>query len=429
MTPGARIAAAIDLLEKIERSASPADDVISAYHRSRRFIGSTDRREISRHVFTVLRHRARLNWWTRGGDAQASVLAALIFVDGLGRPEITTAFDGRGYNPPALDDGELALTDKMSGQPIDQDDMPAWVRAEVPEWLSDGLSAAWGKKFESEATALNQPAFLDLRVNTLKTDFTRVLEVLKNDGIEADATSYSPIGLRVRKRTNLQSTTAFKGGFVEVQDEGSQLVSLLVGAKADMKTIDFCAGGGGKTLALAAAMKDGGPLIACDLDESRLKRLPARLKRAGVSNVSRRTLSGLDDPWIGESKATAARVLLDVPCSGAGAWRRNPAAKWRLTPARLAGYVAEQQSILAAAAPMVAPGGRLIYATCSVLAEENERQIDWFLGEQADYRLRPVGEVWAETIGSPCPCPGPYLSLTPGGHGTDGFFAAILEKA
>lgn len=425
MKPGARVAAAIELLEKVERSQSPADDVISAHYRGRRFIGSKDRREISRLVFSAIRHHARLNHWTNGGDIRKRMLALLRRVDDLSPAEIAGLFSGDGYAPPALNPEEASFVRAPTDRPADA---PAWVAAEIPEWLYPDLATAWGEETEDEAAALNTPAPLDLRVNTLKADVGRALEVLRNDKIEAEATPLSPIGLRLSGRVNLQATTTFKGGFVEVQDEGSQLIALLTAAKADQRTIDFCAGGGGKTLALAATMKDGGPLIACDLEEERLKRLGPRLKRAGVFNITRQSISGLDDPWIAANVGTAERVLLDVPCSGAGAWRRNPAAKWRLTPDRLDGYTKTQQEILETASQLVAPGGRLIYATCSVLQAENEKQIDRFLSTNLGFRLVPVGEVWAETIGGDCPCANPYLKLTPYRNGTDGFFAAVMER-
>ena len=283
-----------------------------------------------------------------------------------------------------------------------------------------------------ESQALNQPGSLDLRINTLKGDCTRALQVLQKDQIEANPTAFSPLGLRVKGRVNLQASTAFKGGFIEIQDEGSQLVAALVATKADMKTIDLCAGGGGKTLALSAAMKDGGPLIACDTDLDRLKKLKPRLRRSGVSNVTRHHLIGDNDPFYTEHALTAERVLTDVPCSGSGAWRRAPAQKWRLTPERLSELITLQQKIMNQAAALIIPGGRLIYATCSVLPDENERQLEWFLEQHLNFIAIPIPEIWKTTMGSICPenavSQGTYLSLTPAKHNTDGFFAAVLER-
>jgi 16S rRNA (cytosine967-C5)-methyltransferase len=437
MTPGARIAAAIEILEKIERSGSPAEDVVSAYIRGRRYIGSKDRRSITGRVFDILRKQARLNWLSKTENARARVLTDLRLNEGISDAEINGLFNGEGYAPKPLDADETTLLETLKDTSFADADFPAPIQAELPDWLAEKLSAQWGDSFLAEAQALNQPASLDLRVNTLKGDCARALQVLQKDKIEASATALSPLGLRVEGRVNLQASTAFKGGFIEIQDEGSQLVAALVATKADMKTIDLCAGGGGKTLALGAAMKDGGPLIACDTDEDRLKKVKPRLRRGGVSNVTRHPLTGADDPFYAEHAATAERVLADVPCSGSGAWRRAPAQKWRLTQERLNELTELQRDILNKAADLVIPGGRLIYATCSVLPEENEDQIAWFLEQHPDFKALPIADVWQATIGTDCPSNaispginnGTYLSLTPARHDTDGFFAAVLEKA
>ena len=429
MTPGARIAAAIEVLEKIEKSYSPADKVISHYYRSRRYIGSKDRREISSRVFKILRHHARLLWWTNGGLPRLRTIASLALLDRIPKEEIRNLFDGSGYAPPPLSPYELERINHLSDQMINDEAMPDWLSGEVPAWLSGELKSNWTIDFDREAKALNQPAPLDLRVNTLKSTSAKAIEILKFDGIKATPTPFSPIGLRIHERVNIYNTSAFKRGSVDIQDEGSQLVSLLVDARTDQKTIDFCAGGGGKTLALAATMKDGGPLIACETDASRLNKMNRRLKRAGASNITRKTLDGLDDPWIEGSAGSACRVLLDTPCSGSGAWRRSPAAKWRLTPDELARQLKRQALILEAGAKLVAPGGRLIYTTCSVLRKENEGQIEQFLENDGNFEVLPIPQVWTSVIGSDCPSAGPFLNLTPARHGTDGFFCAVLERA
>ncbi len=432
MTPGARIAATIEILEKIERSGSPADEVVSAYMRGRRYIGSKDRRAINTRLFDSLRRRARLDYHLEkeGGETlpRLRVLADLLLSEQLSLNEIGALFDGQGYAPQQLGDGEKELVKKLSGKFLLDPEMPEWIQAETPEWLWPQLSVQWGERTSGEMAALNDQATMDLRVNTLKADCGRALEVLKKDNVEAEPTSYSPIGLRVKKRVNLQATTAFRSGFVEIQDEGAQLVALLCDAIANHKCVDFCAGGGGKSLALAAQMKDGGPLLACDTDHNRLDRMKPRLKRAGASNVTRHYLQGDDESWIVENANTAERVLVDIPCSGTGAWRRNPAAKWRLTPEKLDDLVELQRQILTQAASLVAPGGRLIYATCSVLPQENIQQIDWFLAQNSEFTTLPIADIWRQTIGTNCPVEGVYLEITPARHGTDGFFSAILEK-
>jgi 16S rRNA (cytosine967-C5)-methyltransferase len=215
---------------------------------------------------------------------------------------------------------------------------------------------------------------------------------------------------------------------VEVQDEGSQIAALLVGARPGMRVVDFCAGAGGKTLALAAGMENRGKLVACDVSASRLERAVRRLRRAGVSNVERRALSSERDKWVKRHGSGFDRVLVDAPCLGTGTWRRNPDAKWRATPANLAELVIRQQEILVSAARLVRPGGRLVYATCSLLREENEDQAEAFLAAAPEFTLVPAALIWAETIGGSSPGGERYLRLTPAQHGTDGFFVATFER-
>ena len=433
MTPGARIATTIEILEKIQRSGSPAEDVVSAYVRGRRYIGSKDRRNIINRVYNVLRRQARLDWLIEGSNCRERVIADLLLLDKTSLGEFNVLFNGKGYSPTVLSKDELKLLTKLKDVSFKDISFPQQIEGELPAWISEKLSSTWGANFLTEAIALNQPAPLDLRVNTLKGDCGRVLQILKKDKIEAKITRLSPIGLRIKNRVNLQASTALKGGFVEIQDEGSQLISLLVETKANMKTIDLCAGGGGKTLALGAIMKDGGPLIACDIDADRLKRLKSRLKRGGISNVTQHCIEGDNDTWYSEHAETAERVLIDVPCSGSGAWRRAPAQKWRLTAKRLTDLIDMQQKILNKAADLVFPGGRLVYATCSILSDENEDQIERFLNQHTDFNVMPIPKIWKRVIGTDCPRSAisndTYLSLTPARHNTDGFFVAIMERS
>lgn len=240
------------------------------------------------------------------------------------------------------------------------------------------------------------------------------------------------MGLRVNGHPRLGGTEAFKRGLVEIQDEGSQLLALLVGARPGMTVVDFCAGAGGKTLALAAAMGEGGRvngrLFACDISANRMERMQARLKRAGAHDVRRRTISAKDDNWVAENAGRADRVLADVLCTGTGTWRRDVNAKWRFQPTDLDQLRQTQLHVLRDAASLVKPGGRLIYATCSLLQEENELQIAEFLKNQADFSPLLINEVWAETIGGASPPAGPGLRLSPASTGTDGFFCAVLER-
>src|SRR5205823_2715004 len=234
--------------------------------------------------------------------------------------------------------------------------------------------------------------------------------------------------LRLRERVPLGSLAAFKEGLVEVQDEGSQIAALLADARPGMRVVDFCAGAGGKTLALAAGMANRGKLVACDVSGHRLERAARRLRRAGVNNAERRVLTSERDKWVKRHAGSFDRVFLDVPCLGTGTWRRNPDAKWRATSADLIELVIRQQDILRSAARLVRPGGRLVYATCSLLREEDEAQAETFLAAESDFTLVPAARVWSETIGGASPGGERYLRLTPARHSTDGFFIAIFER-
>jgi 16S rRNA (cytosine967-C5)-methyltransferase len=428
MTPAARIAAVIEILESVDGTARPGDEVVTAYFRSRRYIGSKDRRAIAERVYATERCRARLDWWTQSDDKRARVIADLVLNDGLALDAISPLFDGGRFGPAALSADEIVLVERLAGQGLDAPDMPLNIRIEAPDWLAEKLQATWGDTTATEMDALNRPASVDLRVNTLRGKRADAIARLAEDDIVAEPTPLSPLGLRIESRVNITASRAYKEGLVEIQDEASQIAALLTGTKADRLTIDLCAGAGGKTLALAAMMKDGGPLIACDNEPRRFSRMDERLKRAGVSNVTRKLIKTLDDPFLATLTERAERVLVDAPCSGAGAWRRNPNARWKLTPARLDQLLIEQRKILAAAADLVKPGGRLIYVTCSVLAEENTVQADLFLESQPRFRALPLEEVWKTTIGGAAPTRDTYLSLTPARNGTDGFFVAVFEK-
>jgi 16S rRNA (cytosine967-C5)-methyltransferase len=276
--------------------------------------------------------------------------------------------------------------------------------------------------------ALRDEAPVDLRVNTLKSDRDAARGALAEAGYPAEPTRLSPIGLRLPARIALTAQGVFRDGLVEVQDEGSQLVALLTDARPGQAVIDYCAGAGGKTLALAAAMANKGRLVACDVNAARSDRAAQRLRRAGVHNVTRHLLVGEGDKWLKRHAASFDRVLVDAPCSGSGTWRRNPDAKWRLRSETLAELTVTQAGILDAAIRLVRPSGRLVYATCSLLAEENEAQIEAALSRHAGMSAVPIAAVWAETIGGACPSTGPFLRLTPAAQGTDGFFVAVLER-
>ncbi len=432
MTPGAQVAAAIDILTAIDTGDRPADDVAADYLRRRRYIGAKDRAHIAGHVYAVLRHRAALDWWIgqQGIDIgpRSRILASLLLTQGW-RPEAVVACcDGDRFRPARLGRDEERLVRSLAGHTLHHPEMPRTVANDLPEWLEPYLERAFGKELEREMAALNMPAATDLRVNLLKADRQTARRVLAAEGVEAEPTPLSPLGLRLRERMPLGNLVAFNQGLVEVQDESSQIAALLADARPGMRVVDFCAGAGGKTLALAAGMANRGKLVACEVSLRRLERSARRLRRAGVSNVERRALAGERDKWVKRHTGSFDRVFVDVPCLGTGTWRRNPDAKWRMRPEDLSELVESQQRILRSAARLVRPGGRLIYATCSFLHEEDEAQAETFLAAETDFALLPITRAWEETIGGASPGGEDYLRLTPARHGTDGFFVAIFER-
>jgi 16S rRNA (cytosine967-C5)-methyltransferase len=443
VTPGARLQAAIELLAEMQDAASPADRVSAAFFRARRYMGGQDRRDVVDRAYRVLRRRAALDWWLDraypdgGFDAaldrqRARVIAALALVDHWDFDRIAGSFDGGQYRPPTLDVHERRLLKALSGKTILHPEQSLSVRYEIPDWLEAELRTVFADRLETELAALMGEAATDLRTNTLKATRDEAIAALGREGVEGKPTPLSPIGIRVAGRPPLASLNCFKQGLIEVQDEGSQLIALLSDARPGQRVIDFCAGAGGKTLALAACMANKGKLVASDVLKGRVERAATRLNRAGVYNVERRGLESERDPWVKRHAGTFDRVLVDAPCSGTGTWRRNPDAKWRLSPRDIEELIDLQRRILASAARLVKPGGRLIYATCSLLPRENQQQVEWFLGQAEEFSVLPIAEVWQSVIDGDAPAsstgPGPYLSLTPAGHGTDGFFLSVMAR-
>ena len=432
MTPEGRLASALELLEEIAHLNRPADLVAGNFLKARRYIGAKDRRAISDRVWGILRRRSRLDWILENCRSTVSqrhrLLADLVLTDSMTPEDISKLCIGgsRGLEP--VSQTEWALLLQLQGRELFHHNMPGWVRAEYPEWIEPRLTAAFGDRLIAEMGALRDEAPVDLRVNTLKSNRDDAFVALVKEGLRSVPTPLSPVGLRLPARIALTAQSAFRDGLVDVQDEGSQLLALLVGAKPGEAVMDFCAGAGGKTLALAACMENKGRLVACDVNSYRAEKANLRLRRAGVHNVTRRLLEGESDKWVKRQSGSFDRVLIDAPCTGTGTWRRNPDAKWRLTPETIAELVDVQGRILASASRLTRPGGRLVYATCSLLLEENEEQISRFLAEHPDFTLLPINQVWAETIGTPCPVSGDMLRLTPASTNTDGFFAAVMQR-
>ncbi len=432
MTPAARLASAIELLADIAADPRPADAVANEFFRARRFIGSSDRRSVAERVWSVLRASRRLGWWldriglpSTGLAAPRLRLAAALVLEGMAPEVVAKLFSGGKFAPASLDSGERTALAGLAGHTLDHPAMGPAVRFELPDWLLPHLAARFGPALPAEAAALLAPAPLDLRANLLKGPRAAARAALAAEGIEATATRFSPWGLRVAGRRPVTAGAAFRAGLVEIQDEGSQLIALLADAKPGLRVADLCAGAGGKTLALAMTMENRGQLVACDVSAARLEGAIRRLRRAGVHNVERHLLAP-GDKWAKRRAGGFDRVLVDAPCTGTGTWRRNPDARARLTETDLAELTAKQAAILDQAAPLVRSGGKLIYATCSLLAEENEAQVSAFLVRHPDYALLPLARAWP--LASAPPVAGDVLALTPARHGTDGFFAAVLER-
>ena len=427
MTPPARLAAAIELLTEIaDAPRRPADACANDFFRARRFIGSGDRRAVSDRAWRVLRGQRRLTWWLeRAGVAPTArlLVAASLALEGWTAAGVAQSYSGGQYGPAPLLQPETAAVRALEGHTLAHLEMPEAVAAEVPDWVFPALQARFGDSLPAEMAAALEPAPLDLRVNLLKGTRDQARAALAAEGVEAALAPLSPWGLRIEGRRAVTTGAAFQSGLVEIQDEGSQLLALLVGAGPEMRVVDWCAGAGGKTLALAMTMENRGHLVACDVSAPRLEGAVRRLRRAGVQN-SERHLVTPGDKWAKRRAGTFDRVLVDAPCTGTGTWRRNPDARLRLRAQDLAELVPKQAAILDAAARLAKVGGRLVYATCSLLPEENEDQVAAFLARHPGFALVPLPEAWP---GEP-PCTGPFLSLTPLRHGTDGFFGAVLHR-
>ena len=423
----------IELLDAISDDVRTADAVIADFLRERRWLVGRERGQTLQRVDGVLRRRSQLDWWIARAahglapSGRLRVIAHLALVEGLPAVRIAKLFDGTRHMPKPLGGREESFLAAVEGKPLSDAAMPTSVRANYPAWLETELRQVFGAKLELEMMAFAEPAPLDLRVNRLKVTRDAARAVLRAEGLKAEATAWSPLGLRLDRRIDLGRCNALSQGLVEPQDEGSQLAALLVDARPGQFVVDFCAGAGGKTLALAAAMQNRGRLVAADIAAGRLRRTRARLTRAGIDNVDIRN-SVTERKWLKRQAGRADRVLVDAPCSGVGSWRRIPDARWRLRPEDVEELVVRQRSILADAAKLVAPGGRLVYVTCSVLPRENAQQVAAFLATQADFAALPISAVWSEVLECRCPTDDMYLELTPARHGTGGFFVAVMAR-
>lgn len=421
MRDSGRIGAAIEVLEEIEARHKPVKLALKGWGERSRFAGSKDRAFVSGLVLDALRRKRSLGWMMGDDGARTVILATLRFAWSWPVSRIAEACAEEPHGPGALSEAESAALEN----PKSLDDAPAPVKGDYPDWLEASLTRVFGEGRGDEAAALAARAPVDLRVNTLKTDPARALKALQPLG--AQPTELLETALRIpapdpSERTgSVETIPAFSKGWFEVQDLGSQIAAACAGEVKGKQVLDFCAGGGGKTLALAAAMGSTGQIYAHDSDARRLADTIRRGQRAGVRNLQIRSpveadpLKGLD----GKMDV----VFVDAPCTGSGTWRRHPDTKWRLTPEALERRQGEQDAVLDQAAPFVKAGGKLIYVTCSVLAEEDEDRVEAFLARNPSFRLAAPPAPADQFVS-----PQGYVRLTPRTAGTDGFFAAVLEK-
>jgi len=427
MRYAAQLQATIDLLDEVAETKYPADRIMSAYFKQRRYIGSKDKAAISENLYTILRNKMRFEFILNTKDlgVHSRMLVALLLKMDDG--DLYNTFDGDKYSPKRLRPGQLERFAELDLNVIDE--APLNVKLNVPDWISPKLEKALGDRFEEEMTATNKSATTDIRVNTLKSSVPPVDQALADVGYVAHKTDLSPWAIRFEKRVSLFGLPAFKQGWFEIQDEGSQLLALLTGVKAGQKVVDFCAGAGGKTLAMAAMMENKGTIYACDVHTKRLEQLGKRTKRAGVHNVRTHILSSENDKWVKKHTEYADIVLLDTPCTGTGTWRRSPDSRLNLTQENLDNLVELQQSIMQSAKRLVKPGGRLLYATCSLLEEENEAQIIKFLENNPDFS--PENFEIPETLlvhSERFKNSGHEIRTFPAMTGTDGFYVASLKR-
>ncbi len=407
------------VLARVLRFDHPADAVLSHYFREHRQLGHADRGFVAETVFAFLRRKRSLEAaCSAQPEHRQRMLATLALERGWRAADLQAVLKAG--------EGEwLASLPARS-----HDDLPPAVRCDLPDWLYERLLAQRGEAALSAlAAALNRPAPLDLRVNTLRRTRAEVLQQLADSQLAAAPGKLSPLAVRLRGKPALARHPSFLAGDIEVQDEGSQLLGLLLEARRGEMVADFCAGAGGKTLLLGAQMRNTGRLYAFDVSEKRLSKLKPRLARSGLSNVHPVRIEHERDAKIKRLAGKMDRVLVDAPCSGLGTLRRNPDLKWRQGEEAIAELAAKQASILAAAATLVRPGGRLVYATCSLLEEENERIVQDFLASHPEFSLLSAADILArQDVGKDGELAGDCLRLQPDLHDTDGFFAAALER-
>ena len=439
MHPKALLDACTELTRLLLRFDHPADSVVSKYFRDQRkqmALGPRERGVLAETGYNVLRQKLRFEHLAMSGtgvrERRLAILGWAAYLDSQAKLQQPQATHGdRGFMKAAMSDMEFkwladcdAATDEAFLAPH---------RHNLPPWLAEALEAQLGDDFWPLVDSLQHTAGLDVRVNTLQAKRADVQAELEKNGIAVVPTPFSPWGLRMNAKPNLSKLTLFEKGVIEVQDEGSQLLALLLDAKRGEMVADFCAGAGGKTLALGAAMRNTGRLYAFDTSAHRLEAMKPRLARSGLSNIHPVAIAHERDDRIKRLRGKMDRVLVDAPCTGLGTLRRNPDLKWRQSPEAVAELTVKQAAILASAARLLKPGGRLVYATCSLLPAENEEIAQAFSAAHPNFKPLLVKDLLTDfevaQADSLCTPDGQYLRLWPHRHGTDGFFAAAWVAA
>lgn len=402
MKISARYKAILDLMTMIFADKEPADNIINNYFRERRFIGSGDRRFISEKIWDIIRHRRRLTFTAQSEDCRKLLS---VYVKDENPEEI---FDGSEYGLPQLSPEEKKELQNLNDKPY-----PSAVECECPDWLFDKIQNV------DLCKSLNTAAAADFRINQGSRE--SISQQLRQEGFDVDFTPYSPIGLRAQTRINLNNCVAYQDGVIEVQDEASQLAALLCDVSAQDKVIDYCCGAGGKSLTIASLLQGKGMIEAHDINRKRLDQLKPRMQRLHINNI--KTIE-----WVNE-QAQYTRFIIDAPCSGTGTWRRSPDGKYRLTEQKLEDLIRVQAEILETAYKHTAVGGRIIYITCSILDDENSKQIQRFLHKHSDMEMADMPKLWQNKTGQPWPGGNqPWLKLNPIISNTDGFFVAVMQK-
>lgn len=427
MRLGGRLAAAIDVLDDISNKNRPAADALKDWGRAHRFAGAGDRAAIGNIVYDALRRRRSAAWLMDDDSSRSIAIGVLALEQGMDGEAINAALEGDQFAPAALDQRELdALTTRSLT------DAPDAARADCPDHFLDAVQAGFGDEWVDELAALAARPPLDLRVNTLASTRDKALARLQRP--DAVPTALASEGIRIPpvegsgRHPNVQADQAFADGWFEVQDEGSQIVAELTGASAGMQVLDYCAGAGGKTLALSAMMENKGQIFAHDAERHRLAPIHERLRRAGARNVQAAIGASSLEPL----HEAMDLVLVDAPCTGSGTWRRRPDAKWRLNDRQLAIRTREQFEILRTACTYVRPGGRMVYITCSIFPEENQQQIEAFLADNPEFAIIDAQELWQERFGDTMDrarFDANGVILSPARTGTDGFFFAAMTRA